>query len=214
MTGWIKLHRSFTEWEWYDQPNMVWLFIKCLLLANHEDKKWHGIDIRRGSFITSYENLSSKKAKVSVQQIRTALKRLKSTGEITIKTTNQYTHISIINYDKHQSFNKQINKQITNEQQTNNKQITTTKEYKNDKNVKKKEVPRPKEEDFERIASKYKVPLSFVLSKWDDLQTYCRAKGKTYKNYNAALSQWVKRDAIKIRKEHGEKSKIRFINPS
>ena len=130
-TGWIKLHRSFIDWEWYDQPNMVWLFIKCLMLANHEDKKWHGIDIKRGSFITSYENLSSKKAQVSVQQVRTALKRLKLTGEITIKTTNQYTHISINNYDEYQSLNTQNNKQITNKKQTDNKRITTTKELKN-----------------------------------------------------------------------------------
>jgi len=134
MDGWIKLHRCFLDWEWYDEPGMVWLFLKCLLLANYEDKKWHGIDLPRGSFVTSYESLSSKKAKVSVMQVRTIIKRLILTGELTIKTTNKYTVISIINYNKYQEDNKQINKQLTNKQQTNNKQITTTKNIKNIRN--------------------------------------------------------------------------------
>lgn len=68
-----------------------------------------------------------------------------------------------------------------------------------------------KEEDFTQIGSDYKVPISFVKSKYDDLVNYQKSTGKTYKDYLATLRNWVKRDAIQIRKEitqHGSKRGI------
>lgn len=135
MQGFIKLHRQITEWEWYSNINVCRLFIHCLLKANHKDNKWQGIVIERGSFITSIENLAFETG-LSGQQIRTALNKLKSTGEITSKTTNRYSVISIKNWDMYQFDNKQDNKQITNKQQTNNKQITTNNNDKNEENEK------------------------------------------------------------------------------
>lgn len=54
------------------------------------------------------------------------------------------------------------------------------------------------EEDLIDISKKYNVPLAFVMSKLDDMQNWLEAKGKRYKNYKAALSNWVKKDAIAI----------------
>ena len=133
--GYIKLHRQITEWEWYNDINVSRLFIHCLLRANHTDKKWQGKTILKGSFITSYENLSIETG-LSVQQIRTAINKLKLTNEITYQSTSQYSIIIINNWDKFQLDNTQDNKQITNEQQTNNKQITTNNNDKNDNNEK------------------------------------------------------------------------------
>lgn len=135
MQGFIKLHRQITEWEWYSNINVCRLFIHCLLKANHKDNKWQGIVIERGSFITSIENLAFETG-LSGQQIRTALNKLKSTGEITSKTTNRYSVISIKNWDMYQVDNKQDNKQITNKHQTDNKQITTNNNDKNEENEK------------------------------------------------------------------------------
>lgn len=117
------------DWEWLDEPITMWVFFKCLLLANHEEKRWKGVLVEKGTFITSYASLSSKKAKVSVQQVRTSLERLKSTGEITIKTTNKYTIVTLCNWSTYQSDNTQDNKQITNKQQTNKQ--TTNKQQTN-----------------------------------------------------------------------------------
>lgn len=136
-TGWIKIHRKITKWEWYDDGNTFRLFLHLLITANYESKKWHGITVNRGELITSIRNLA-KTLKLSEQKIKTAINKLKSTHEITNKSTNKYTIVTICNYDSYQSLenqnntqnNTQNNNQITNEQQTNNKQITTTKEYK------------------------------------------------------------------------------------
>lgn len=230
--GWIKLHRSLLEWEWYQDHNVVIVFLHCLLRANHKDKKWQGIIIQKGSFITSYQNmskeLSGKNGSLSVQQVRTALNKLKSTNEITIKTSNKYTCISINNWSEYQDDNTQDNKQITNKQQTNNKQITTNKNDKNIKNIKNisntsplkgKRLPKDDEltqTDFEEIAGTYKVPLAFVLSKWEDVLNYCHSNNKKYANFKRVLSAWVKKDAIKIRKDFNDKreskSSIAFFN--
>lgn len=68
-----------------------------------------------------------------------------------------------------------------------------------------------REGDFQEIADSYNVPVSFVMSKWEDLQNWSKAKGKTYKDYNAALRNWVKRDAVQIKKEQHDRSKIVYV---
>lgn len=67
------------------------------------------------------------------------------------------------------------------------------------------------EEQIRDIAKEYQVPEAFVISKIDDLKNYCESTGKKYKNYRSTLKQWVKRDAIGIRKEQNDRSKIAFI---
>ena len=124
------------EWEWYKDSKVKDLFIHCLLKANHRDKKWQGILIKKGSFLTSISKLSQELS-FSPMQIRTAIKKLKSTNEITIETTSQYTIIQVVKHEQYQSNNKPANKPITNGEQTDNKPITTTKNDKNKENVKK-----------------------------------------------------------------------------
>lgn len=136
--GWIKIYRKILTWEWHDRPEMVSMLVHLILLANFEDRKWHGTDVRRGELVTSLEKLS-KDVGISVQQARTCLQRLIDSGFITNKSTNKYRIITICNYDSYQDFenanNRLDNKQATSNQQTNNKQATTTKELKNNNNI-------------------------------------------------------------------------------
>lgn len=143
MEGWIKLYRKFLDWEWYNDINVCRVFLHLLLIANHEDKKWKGITILKGQVLTSINHLA-KETKLTIQSVRTALNKLKSTNEITIKATSKYTLITIENYINYQIKEKRTNKesneesskQITNNQQTSNKPITTNKNVKNIKNEK------------------------------------------------------------------------------
>lgn len=135
--GFVVLHRAFMEWEWYDNPNVMRLFLHLILKANHKDKKWRGIAVQRGQVIVSLDKLSSELG-LSVQQIRTAIKKLKSTGEIASQSTNNYTLVTLVNYDKYQKgepkATSEITSEVTNEQQTDNKRITTTNNDNNDNN--------------------------------------------------------------------------------
>lgn len=87
-----------------------------------------GETIPRGSFVTSLDSLG-KELGLSVQEIRTALKHLISTGELTSKSTNKYRIITVVNYEMYQQVNKQPNSPLTGNQQATNNQLTTIEEY-------------------------------------------------------------------------------------
>lgn len=137
METWIKLYRKFDEWEWFNISEMVHLFIYLLLNANNSDSEWHGIEIKRGQLITGRKTLNLKTG-ISEQTLRTCLRRLKSTKEITIKSTNKYSIITICKYNNYQPKEKITNQQLTSNQPATNQQLTTVKELKEDKNIKKK----------------------------------------------------------------------------
>lgn len=136
--GWIKLHREITEWEWYDDHNVFRLFIHLLIKANHKKAKWRGVDLNSGDILTGRKKLASETG-LSEQQIRTAIDKLKSTNDITIKVGAKNSVISITNWDKYQSINQQDNQEVTSiqtaEQPQDNHEVTTDKNDKKEKNV-------------------------------------------------------------------------------
>lgn len=140
--GWIKLHRSLLDWEWYSDVNVRLVFIHCLLMANCQDTKYKGRLIKRGSFATGLETLA-KQTGLTIPQIRVTLNKLKMTNDIAIETSPKGSVISITNYDKYQSNSKQDSKQIANEiadeSQTDSKRIASNKNNKNIENDKKEE---------------------------------------------------------------------------
>lgn len=99
--GYIKLHRSILKWEWYDDPITFRVFMHLLVTANWEDKRWHGIEVKRGQVITTYPKMA-KRLGITVRSLRTALSHLESTGEVTRKTSNKGQVITVENYDKYQ----------------------------------------------------------------------------------------------------------------
>ena len=68
--------------------------------------------------------------------MRTALKHLVSTGEITDEGNSQYRIITVVKYDDYQRDNRPNNSQSTDDQQTINRRITDDQQqYKKDNNV-------------------------------------------------------------------------------
>lgn len=159
--GWIHLFRKFTNWEWYDSPNVKIVFLHCLLMANHKTGKWQGITIKRGQFVSSYEKIASANG-LSVQQVRTSIKKLKMTHEINTQTTNLYTLITVNNYGLYQST-------LTDKQQSINKQITTN------KNEKKREIINNLSLGEREILKNYLFELNQKRkTKIEDLDAYVR----------------------------------------
>ena len=99
--GYIKMHRSLLDWEWYDDINTTRLFLHLLLTVSIRDSEWHGTLIKRGSRITSYRVLSLE-TNLSERQVRTAIKHLEKTGEVTRQKKPNFTVFTISNYDKFQ----------------------------------------------------------------------------------------------------------------
>jgi len=150
LSGFVKIHRKLVSWGWYQDNVVKGVFLHLLLTANFKEMQWQGTVVKKGQIITNYNRLADDLG-FTVQQIRTALKKLKSTGEITTKTTNKFSLITVVNWDDYQYMNEKStgkstrtatneqqtnNKQITNKQQTNNKPSYLKKNDKNEKNEK------------------------------------------------------------------------------
>lgn len=210
--GFIVVHRSMLDWEWYKDSNTTRLFLHCLLKANHKDNRWQGILIRRGSFITSYQILALELG-LTVQNIRTSLKRLNSTGELTHKSHSKYGIITINNYDRYQEINSQPNSQLTVSQQSANSQLTTNNNDNNenndnnDNNIKssKSATPKPSKkmygdyvkmfpEQYDKLLEEFGEPaVTYIIERMNE---YVGMKGKTYKDYNLAVRKWLREQNV------------------
>jgi len=111
----IKLHTKILDWWWYSDINVRLVFLHLLLTVNRKEKKRRGITISPGQLICWVWSFA-KNVGITVQQTRTAFYKLKSTNEITIKTTNSFSLITVVRRSDYQS---QENK-VTNDQQTKN----------------------------------------------------------------------------------------------
>ncbi|MEY8321882.1 hypothetical protein AAK894_12565 [Lachnospiraceae bacterium 46-61] len=217
--GFIKLYRSMLKWEWYDDINVKVLFLHLLLKANYEDKKWHGIEIKKGELVTSISHIA-KETKLTQQQVRSCIKKLEKTREITIKTTNKFTVIHIEKYgffqcyeteynkqitNNQQTNNKQItnnqqtnNKQITNNQQTDNKQITTTKEVKEIKEYKELQEIKEREEGEERKETVYQLIADMYNATCVSFPRCTRLSEAREKAIRARLKKYTVEDFKKV----------------
>ena len=198
MSGWIKLHRRLLDWEWYDDQNVFRVFMHLLLTANFEPSKYKGYDIPAGCKVAGVHALAEQTGLTS-QKVRTALDKLKSTKEITIKTTNKFSIISVRCWNDYQ----RDNKQITNHQQTSNKQVTTSKEGKElKKEIKGSRMPKDwhlEDQNIEHALSKG-FKNGQIQELGESFKDYWLAdstpKG-VKKDWDAAFRTWV-RNAIKF----------------
>ena len=203
----IKLYKKMLEWEWYDDNNTKIVFLHCLLKANWKSGSWHGISYDPGQFITSLPSLAAE-THLSVQQVRTAIEHLKSTGEITDFRQSNCRVITVNNWDAYQGDNRRSNRPSTDLQQTSNRPSTVDKEY--------KEIKEDKEgKELKNIYGEYKhVKLTQkefdrLVNDFGELQTleaikfldeYIQEKPSyKSKDHNLAMRRWVF-DAVAERK--------------
>ena len=124
----VKISRKILEWEWYTDANTKVLFLHILLKANWKDGRFQGIEVPRGSFVTSLQNLAAETG-LTVRNVRTALKHLENTGEVTSNRHVKFSVITVKNYDRYQS----CDTQVTVNRQASDSQVTTIEEGKNER---------------------------------------------------------------------------------
>jgi hypothetical protein len=124
--GFIKIDKRIMDWGWYSDTNTKSLFLHLLLKANWKDKKFKDFVVKRGQLVTSYKSLREELG-LTQDQIRTSLKKLISTKEITKSITSQFTLINIENYCLYQGKDSERS-------QANPKQIPTIEDIKERKN--------------------------------------------------------------------------------
>ena len=120
------------DWEWYSDINTSRLFIHMLLKANWKDGNFKGTTVPRGSFVSSIRKLADETS-LTEREVRTAINHLKTTGEVTHKSTSKYSVFTVVNYDLYQYNYTQSVSQTTSERQSNDIQTTTIEERKKER---------------------------------------------------------------------------------
>ena len=87
-------------------------------MANWKNGEFEGRNVKRGSFISSIGNIA-KELGMTSDEVRTAVKHLESTGELTKQSASKFTVFTVKNYDLYQ----EVPKQIPNKSQANPEQI-------------------------------------------------------------------------------------------
>ena len=169
MSGWICLHRKLLDWEWYSDHNTKILFIHCLLRANHSDAKWKGQNVNRGQFISSLESLS-RETGLTISQVRTSIKKLKSTNEIAEKSQARNRVVTVLGYDAYQDNSKQVSRLVTARSQGSDSEIATDNNENNDNNETKEingdKSPSPKGPKFDPTITDDKRINLVAWSEW------------------------------------------------
>ena len=171
-SGYIKLWRKITSWEWYKDTNTFCLFIHLLLTANYKTSRFMGYEIARGSLVCGRKSLSEDTG-ISQRSIRTSLKNLKSTSEVTIKVTSKFSIVTLCNYEKYQdqfSDGDQQSDQQSDQHSTSirpafDQQVTTSKECKKERRKEIRDFTPPEHlaeiwPHFEEMRNKKRKPMT------------------------------------------------------
>jgi predicted transcriptional regulator len=105
-----------------------------------------------GQFVFG-RKMAAEETGMGQQEIRTCIKILEKMKNLTIKPTNKFSIITIINWDTYQDVEEKTTSKLTNNQPTDNQQITTNNNVKNDK---KKDIVDSDESTGEEVYYTYK----------------------------------------------------------
>lgn len=99
-------------------------------MANHKEREWEWMGkpykAKPGQFVTSLESIRQKCGKgISLQNIRTAIKRFEKYEFLTNEVTKVNRLITIVNWEFYQDKNSELTKKLTVNQQSVNNQLTT-----------------------------------------------------------------------------------------
>lgn len=206
----IKLYRKLINWEWYRDINTKTLFLHLLLKANWKEGSWQGINYKRGQLIASMNTLAAETG-LTFEQTRTAIKHLKSTGEITYEKIAKGGLITIVEYNRFQDNHTQKPQKTHTETQSETTEAThEPQQYKNIK------------EDKEVKNNNSR----FVAPSVEEVRNYCRernnnidaeefinfyqangwvqGKGKPIKDWQACVRTWEKNRKNKIAKSKAQ----------
>ena len=232
--GWLKLHRKIVNWEWFNDDNMLRVFLFLLITANTRATKFDGVTIERGQVAISVESLR-KTLNLSTQTVRTCLKRLKKTSEITTKVTRGLTnHFTIVTINKFDSYQERVDSgqqagQRTAQQSNqhlhlNNKEeeIINGVEEITPTSATEKILIENLSKDTEwhsEIMKMFGITLELFLKRFNEFENSCRSRGKLHKDIvdiKCHFVDWLKMISNTTKNEKdksGGSDKRRGIDP-
>lgn len=223
--GFVKIDRKITQWRWYHDANTFRVFFHLIVTANYEDKDFEKITVKRGERVISYPKLAVELG-LTERNVRTAIKHLKETGEVTVKSYAKFSVITVNNYNQYQSSDRQLtdsrqasDSQVTGDCQSsdnNERKIKKDKESKKDKEGKNTEPdksekpsrtsPKKKygeykhveltDKEYQQLCQDYSEGI--ISDYIRKIDEYLQMTGKKpYRDYNLTIRKWLERDNVK-----------------
>ena len=209
-SGFIKLHRQLLEWGWYKDNNTKAVFLHLLLTASYKDNVFNGHLIKPGQVVCGRKQLAEDLG-LSESTIRTALKHLILTNEITIKSTNKFSIITIENWGKYQGCDDDISQQ--NSQQLNHQLTSKTTKFdhtiRNKESKNKESAHTPTYEEIKEYVSQmgYQMDPAAFFDYYESIG-WTRKNGQRIKDWKASVRTWERRE-----KQYKENNNRPVIEP-
>lgn len=212
MSGWFKLHRELYEKPiWTNStPEQKTVLMTLMSMVGYEENEWEWkgekYKTKPGQMVTSLPSIASKCGKgISIQNVRSSLKRFEKLEFLTDESTNKNRLITIVNWGIYQGSEDKATDNPTGNQQATNRQPTAIKKErtkepnklkKSDKEIKTEfgEFVRLTQKEYDKLVEDFSKCI--IDSKIEDMNLYIESKGTKYKSHNAALRQWLKRDKV------------------
>jgi hypothetical protein len=233
---WVKIYRKSIENGWLTNHKLWVFWCYCLLKASRfEHMQIVGnqqVSLRPGEFVFG-RKVASKETGMSEQSIRTCVHSLRRMKNITIKSTNKFSIITVINWESYQSKEKSSTNKSTSDQPASNQQVTTNKKEERKKEDKKKDItvfcdyaiekinlPITNKSQAEQLLKVYKLEgmkqaidrgfLYWSRERHKRKFRYKKRWSKFYENINVFLSDQDLKERIQeeIRWEEQEKRKL------
>lgn len=138
MEGWIKLHRKMLDNPIiFKDKDYLAIWVYLLLNASHKEIpalfKGKRIMLQKGQLITGRKSIS-KQLDISESKTYRVLNAYKSEHQIEQQISNKNSLITIVNWDKYQITEQQIEQQVNSNRTASEQQVNTNKNIKNIKN--------------------------------------------------------------------------------
>jgi hypothetical protein len=188
---WIKLHRKMLTSAVMQHDGLCHLWVYCLVRANWQDRNillpgsTRQINIKRGQFITGRRSLHSelyperdsdgRKIKretppPSESTLWRRLKNLELGGQISLKSEQHYTIVTVCNYSRYQDLPD--TNEPTVDQQWTNSEPTVDQQWTNSEHG-------VRREEGKKGRRGRRAPTRFVEPSEEEVRAYCQERGNS-----------------------------------
>ena len=134
--GYVKVYRQIKNTSVWADPNKLKLWLYCLMEASYDDHEVfvgaQRLSLKKGQFITGRNQLEkdfnvgcARAVHVSGSTLVRWLKLFEKSEMLNIKNTNKYSIVTVLNWDKYQNDEHQMNIKCTTDEHQMNIKCTT-----------------------------------------------------------------------------------------
>lgn len=215
LEGYVNLWRKSIDSSVFKNPEIWKFWCWCLMKATWQPYKakvgLQSIELLPGQFIFGLEK-ASKEINISIRKIRGANKLLEKEGNLTIKTTNKFSIITICNWEIYQNIEKIKGKQNGKQRANKTSKKGNIQELINNNNKDKilyGEFVLLTEIEYQKLCDKFE---KYIADDWiERMNLYAASKPKEFNKYSSHYATILNWDRMKREREGKEPTPPRKV---